>query len=115
MAEPSRLEITDVINYPNPFSPNGDGDADRTIIRYTLSRPANVQIKVFNVIGKHVYTFPVFSQGRPDGGARGINEVEWDGRSSSGRIVSNGVFIYKITALADGQKAAARGRIAVLK
>ncbi len=64
---PQPLEFA--IEFPNIFTPNGDGLNDRYHINYTI-RPDNFQICIFNRHGKKVFsaTDPAF---------------EWDGRNCS--------------------------------
>jgi hypothetical protein len=43
---------------PETVSPNGDSLADSTTITYTLNTPANVAVRVLDVLGAEVATFP---------------------------------------------------------
>ena len=43
---------------PETVSPNGDTIADSTTITYTLNTPANVAVRVLDVLGAQVATFP---------------------------------------------------------
>lgn len=72
-------------NYPNPFNPT-------TTIRYDLPELADVRISVYNVVGQVVRTL-VDRQDSP-----GQHEVIWDGRDDSGRPVSSGIYLYRMTA-----------------
>ena len=72
-------------NYPNPFNPV-------TRIRFGLSRNERVRLEVFNLLGQQVRTLV------NAGMARGNYTVEWDGRNDQGRLLSSGVYIYKLTA-----------------
>jgi len=71
-------------NYPNPFNP-------ATIIGYDLPVSAPVKVDVFNILGQHVRTLVDETQ------SAGHYEVVWDSRDSQGRIVTSGVYIYRIT------------------
>jgi hypothetical protein len=72
-------------NFPNPFNPN-------TEIRFDLPAAAEVQIKVFNMLGQEVAALA--------DGARpaGTHRVIWDGKSASGVQVASGLYVYQIKA-----------------
>ena len=70
--------------YPNPFNPN-------TNIRYQLEKPGDVKIDIYNARGQLVRSF---SQSHA---AAGYYQINWDGRDSSGKAVSSGVYQYKMT------------------
>lgn len=75
--------------YLNPFSPSRH---EATRIRYSLSAPARVTVKVYDFAGVLVATLV-------DGAARegGMNHAErWDGRDGKGRQVANGTYFYRI-------------------
>lgn len=62
-------------------------------IIYYLSEDANVTIEIFDSLGNLV---KVLEQNAPK--QSGLNSSRWDGRDSSGNIVRDGVYTYKITA-----------------
>lgn len=72
-------------NYPNPFNPT-------TTIRYRISRPHEVEISIYNLLGQQLVTL--------ESGYRtpGIYETTWDGTDSRGRSVASGFYLYRITA-----------------
>ena len=70
-------------NYPNPFNPS-------TKFMFSIAEDAEVQIKVYNIIGQEVATL------LDDWKARGITTVEWDGRNALGRRVASGVYIIRL-------------------
>ena len=70
-------------NYPNPFNP-------ATSIRFEVSEPTRVVLKVLNIIGQEIRTLvdgikPV-----------GFYEVVWDGRNRRGLGMPSGVYLYRI-------------------
>ena len=75
-------------NYPNPFNPS-------TTIPMTVPRTADVELKVFNILGRVVKT--VFS-GRVEAGRYPFS---WDGRNESGTIVANGIYFARMRADGD--------------
>ena len=70
--------------YPNPFNPN-------TNIRYQLKDAGDVKIDIFNARGQLVRSFSRSHD------AAGYYQINWDGRDSSGKAVSSGVYQYKMT------------------
>lgn len=73
-------------NYPNPFNPS-------TTIQFGLPEPAQVQLKVYNMLGQLVATLA--EQHR----SAGYYQVKWDGRNQDGQPVGSGVYIYRIVAV----------------
>jgi hypothetical protein len=71
-------------NYPNPFNPS-------TRIPYTLERPAQVTLTIYDVSGRRVRTLV----DRVDGAGR--HEREWDGRDDTGNEVASGVYFIRLT------------------
>jgi hypothetical protein len=69
-------------NYPNPFNP-------RTTISYTLPQRAQVEIIVFNLLGRHVRTLV----DRPE--SAGPHTVVWNGNDDLGRAQASGVYFYR--------------------
>ena len=70
-------------NYPNPFNPS-------TKFMFSIAEDAEVQIKVYNIIGQEVATL------LDDWKVRGITTVEWDGRNALGRRVASGIYIIRL-------------------
>ncbi|MDR1998063.1 MAG: SMP-30/gluconolactonase/LRE family protein [Candidatus Margulisbacteria bacterium] len=101
------LAVEKQINYPNPFQ-------DKTILRYRLTRDAEVTIRIFNAAGQPVRQldfFPGQEGGRGATTGRPYNDVEWDGANDFGQPVLNGSYIYEITAQAAGRAVKARGKM----
>jgi hypothetical protein len=71
-------------NYPNPF--NGT-----THIQFELKTPGKVQIEMFNVLGKNIYTYShIYS-------SSGLKTFSWQvSGANSGRLHS-GIYFYRIT------------------
>lgn len=80
---PSAFELSQ--NYPNPFNPV-------TAIRYSLHRPSQVIVTVFNVLGQEVRTLENGMQ------AAGTYETTWDGTDRGGVPVASGIYFYRIKA-----------------
>ena len=72
-------------NYPNPFNPS-------TSIRYALPNPANVELKVYSILGQELATLV------SDIKTAGIYRAIWDGRDLSGRQTPAGIYFYQLKA-----------------
>ena len=72
-------------NYPNPFNPI-------TNIRFDIPEVSNVNITVFNVLGKEVNSIDLSSMNP------GQHNINWTGTDKAGKAVSSGVYFYTIQA-----------------
>lgn len=75
-------------NYPNPF-------ASSTAIPYETSKESNVQVTIFDILGRVVRKFDVEHH------AVGLHNLLWDGRNSFGDRVAKGTYFYRLDA--DGE------------
>lgn len=90
VAGSGKLEITKVLNYPNPF-------VSYTEFWFNHNRPdetLDVQVQVFTVTGKVVWTK---NASLPPSGSYLSREIKWDGRDDFGDRIGKGVYVYKIT------------------
>jgi hypothetical protein len=89
--------ITNVLNYPNPFS-----TSTRFVFELTgYEVPDNMKIDIFTITGKLVRTIFIDELG-PIRIGRNITEFSWDGTDMYGDKLANGVYFYKITAIMNG-------------
>ena len=72
-------------NYPNPFNPV-------TRIRYDLPDTRDVNIKIFDLLGRTVKSFELKNI------AAGRHTFTWEGRNSFGEQASTGVYFMQLTA-----------------
>ncbi|UCE07074.1 MAG: T9SS type A sorting domain-containing protein, partial [bacterium] len=72
-------------NYPNPFNP-------MTTIQYELPYGSEVQLIIYDVVGKEVIRLVDGNQ------EMGVHRVVWDGRDAIGRGVSSGVYLFRLKA-----------------
>ncbi len=72
-------------NYPNPFNPE-------TRIEFSVERAGQVELTVYNILGEAIRSL-VSEQL-----SAGYKVVVWDGCDDSGRPVSSGTYLYKMTA-----------------
>jgi len=85
MAVEGELDITEVFNYPNPFS-------ESTVFSFNFGATAsNSKINIYTISGRLIKTIKFE-------GKFGNNEVEWDGQDGQGAEVGNGLYLYKIVA-----------------
>ena len=71
-------------NYPNPFNP-------MTQIRFSLPSDQRVELAVYDLRGQKVATLV------SDALRAGRHEVTWQGQDDSGRQVSSGTYVYRLT------------------
>lgn len=91
--------ITDVLNWPNPFS-------TKTHFVFTLTGsvvPEYFKIQVMTVTGKVVREIDKSELG-PIHIGRNITEYAWDGRDEFGDQLANGVYLYRVIVKLDGQQ-----------
>ena len=72
-------------NYPNPFNPS-------TTISFSLPKENRVELAIYSISGQRVRTL---LSGRM---SAGTYSSVWDGRDDSGRPVSSGVYLSRLTA-----------------
>ena len=77
-------------NYPNPFNPE-------TWIPYQLSKPADVNLTIYNIQGRVVRALDLGHQRAGDYTPR-HRAVYWDGRNEVGEPVASGLYFYTLTA-----------------
>jgi hypothetical protein len=76
---------------PNPFSPDGDGFEDVTIIAFDLPLVTGTRrIAVYDALGRRVRTL---SGEEPTGGS---GSMVWDGRDDDGNVVAMGIYVVLI-------------------
>ena len=81
--------LSDFLNYPNPFNPNGGG----TTFRYYLGHKARVSINIYDNSRSLVKNIVKDEVKLP-----GQNEEIWDGRNFKGEITANGIYYAEIIA-----------------
>jgi hypothetical protein len=82
-ALPGLFELSQ--SYPNPFN-------SRTVIRYSLFKPADVSLTIYNVLGQKVRTLvdQVHQSGRMS--------VIWDGKDDGGNDLASGIYFCRLQA-----------------
>lgn len=95
------------LNYPNPFNP---ASGQTTEINYELNVNADIVIYIYDLIGRPIKKITCPSG--TEGGKAGYNRVIWNGWSDFNEIVSNDVYIARVT---QGGRQIGKCKIAVLK
>jgi hypothetical protein len=79
---------------PNPFSPDGDGFEDFTVISYRVSsRVARIRLKIFDSIGRPVRTLANYEPSASTG------QIIWDGLDDDKRRLRMGIYIVLLEAI----------------
>ena len=90
--------ITQMMNYPNPFS-----TSTRFVFTLTGSRvPDEILIQIMTVTGRIVREITEDELGAIRIG-RNISQYAWDGRDEFGDQLANGVYLYRVQAQIDGE------------
>jgi hypothetical protein len=95
----SKKAITNVLNYPNPFS-----TATKFIFTITGEVPKNVRIQIMTLSGKVVKEITEEELGPLKIGTN-ITNYTWNGTDDFGNKLANGVYLYKTSfSTSDGKK-----------
>ncbi len=70
-------------NFPNPFNPS-------TTLSFTMEKPAEVDIRIFNVLGKEIRAFHFINL------STGKHQLEWDGKNQNGIESASGTYLVKL-------------------
>jgi hypothetical protein len=77
-------------NYPNPFNPSGAGRSPTTTISFSIPEDSKVVISIYNIKGQLVRTLV------DENYERGLHNAIWNGKDTSGKSVSNGIYFYNL-------------------
>ena len=80
-AIPSKFELAQ--NYPNPFTTS-------TAISYKLNNQSDVQITIYDILGREVKKFNIGEQ------QAGVHGILWDGKNSFGQKATTGIYFYRL-------------------
>lgn len=81
VSRPTEFELSQ--NYPNPFNPG-------TEIEYTLCKPTQVSLQIYNLLGQKVKT--LVNEYQP----ASSYHIVWDGKNEQGKIASSGIYFYRL-------------------
>ena len=76
-------DIGGLSNHPNPFNA-------QTIIRFTLRASADVELRIYNLLGQSVRDVNLSSL------SAGAHSWTWDGRVGDGQSAPSGIYFYRI-------------------
>lgn len=96
VGENNNLELSEVINFPNPFS-------DKTWFSFVHNIPVQelrVLIRIYNYEG--VLLKNMESKVYGDSGVK--HTIEWDGTDDSGNLLKNGIYFYKFRLYSEKDK-----------
>jgi glucuronoarabinoxylan endo-1,4-beta-xylanase len=85
---PTKFELSQ--NYPNPFS-------SKTSISYKLKEQADVQVTIYDVLGRTVRKFTVNAQ------VAGTHQIMWDGVNNFGQRLAAGIYFYQFRTAGESQ------------
>jgi hypothetical protein len=87
------LFVTDIYNYPNPFS----STTTFTFQKNSINSPVDVDINIYSIAGRLIRNIDAKSV------ADNFVKIDWDGRDEDGNEIANGTYLYKlIVKSADG-------------
>lgn len=87
-----KLQLSHVMNYPNPIK----GDDRMTTFQYCLNNPVDrVIISIFTESGRKIRSFNLE---QPQYTGADCNYLDWNLKDADGDNISNGVYLYKISA-----------------
>jgi hypothetical protein len=104
--EGDSLELVRPRNHPNPFS------GSETIIAFGLSRQAEITIRIYDFSARLVTTVADKVQTDPN---ERTSEFTWDGTTSSGDQLANGVYFCEILAKTDSETKSEIVKIALVR
>jgi hypothetical protein len=94
----NKPSITNVLNYPNPFS-----TATQFIFTMTGSEiPSQFKIQILSVTGKVVREIKKSELGNLHIG-RNMTDYRWDGKDEYGQMLGNGVYLYRVVTSIRGE------------
>lgn len=90
---PDYVQITNVFDSPDAFSPNSDGEFDVNTLTYDISRDSTVSVKVYDENNNLIHTLKDSVSE-----TAGTQTAVWYGRNDLGDIVADGEYTYLIEA-----------------
>ncbi len=96
VAKDEELQLSHVLNYPNPFTTHTSFWFEHN----KPGQPLQVQLQVMTITGRTVKTF---SRTITTDGNRSV-EIEWDGKDEHGDKLGRGVYLYKLRVVAPDKK-----------
>jgi len=109
VADNAKMVLDDLLNYPNPF-----GDETRFLIGHNQAgQNLELEIEILNTEGQlvKVLTSKFLASGNY------YKELNWDGRSDQGNLISGGVYMYRVTLKNSdtGKKESSTSKLVILR
>ena len=85
--------LADLVVAPTPFTPNGDGANDRTVISYKLrevTAARAVELEIYDLSGTLVF------RRIADPTTHGSKQISWNGRTNAGDLVAPGSYLFRL-------------------
>jgi len=95
-------------NYPNPFVLCARAAGAFTEIRFALPRAAQVQIRLFDILGAEVKTWTMMKPA-------GVHQVRWNGRDNRGQPLPSGVYFYRLEAASSVSSASLTKKLLLMR
>ena len=101
------LFISDVYNYPNPFTNN----TTFTFQKNSINSSVDVYIKIYSIAGRLIRSIDAKNLGD------NFVKIDWDGRDQDGNQIANGTYLYKLIVMStDGAyNKSVLGKMAILR
>ena len=93
VARRAEVALSQVLNYPNPFTTNTSFEFEHNL----AGQPLDVMVQIFTVSGQLVKTI---NENVTPTGYR-VSGIQWDGTDDFGERIGRGVYVYRITLQAD--------------
>jgi hypothetical protein len=107
------LKISEVYNYPNPFSPSSSAFSPATEFTFKHNQVIGIdaEVKIYTVAGRLIQTI------KQTGIVNPFVRIPWNGRDKDGDLLANGVYLYKVIAKTqDGRfSSESLGKISIIK
>ena len=87
------LAVRELDCQPRAFTPRGGGLRDETDISFTLTGPADVTVRVYNVSGRLERVIA-----REQAMAPGRVTLQWNGQNENSELVASGLYIVAVDA-----------------
>jgi hypothetical protein len=108
VTDSERFLISNIYNYPNPFQ-------DKTwfsIEQNLIDIPLTIKLKIFDMSGRLV---AYLEKDTIPSGNR-LEPIEWDGKSSGGYPIEEGIYLYRVVIATDnGETAHSSGKLIISK
>lgn len=105
-----------IVNFPNPFNP---AKGQTTAVNYCLDSASDVEVRIFDPFGRLVLSRDLKADGTDDASrnatAAGGNTFVWDGKNGEGRVVANGIYLFRLKARGGGTTQEFSRRVGVQK